>query len=865
MTEAVTAEAGWAIWSKQPGTRDDYSVLACSDTFPKTAFAKIISRFTPGTPDTRAGQGAGALPWVTLSWVGTDDALRLGLAITDLGDQPQVDGVGRPISRTRYFCVPYDQVKGTALSYTALYRAVDQVTRFPDGGQPLSLAIPLVTTADVLASVIEDSKIDERVIGATAALLLDGNVSVVQADGSTVAERLAFLDAVSGLLPYGYRTKFTGGTWADSGVRHRLRLTFAARPKDDAATVSWRQGGDVPQGDSAGRRYFEEFRLLTQDGIAGVPFSAIRVAEIMAGKADPQKFEQPEFALSALREIGLPRRVRRSIQDGKPVDLAELRLVFATGRLADLDPPRTDLLTELGKSGAAQDWPLIAANVREADGDRGALARTLGYFGTRMLWSGRPDEDIVRQCQELAASHGLGDNMLANLVRMPPSAAPGAGRDTGIRIVAELVDAALFGPGGGREHPYTREQLAANPVVAAEVMAALTPAGRAADLLGMVALPGPLARVFEFALRNKRGKVPADDFAELSLLGDDCVRTVLRAGFATDRLDSLLPGFTAWLATRGPVTRDDREVWQQALAGLARTAQQRAYVDTALLSVGAAPTGLPPAVGRADYPEYARDLVSIWKQLAAHELFPREACVRAFARYLDGQPWTASRAQAQAIAELADRIGVYDQGNVLAGALASGYEATSAAKGWDFAQRLLEWVRKNDPDAVRNGVLLAIEGLRPGATSAQMAELCLRAATRNVKPDTAIAALAKSGAVDSPSVAANLLMDLRVTFEGSDVDVRLADDWQDRLSYAIGQGGFSQRADFAREVRDTVSRYTLAEMWGQFRLLSQLTASIRDGQYELTDDERAGYNQLVEDVDGYVRKSGKRQSLWRSR
>jgi hypothetical protein len=867
MTEPVTAEVGWAIWSKQAGTRDDYSVLACSDTFPKTGFAKIISRFTPGTPDTRAGQGAGALPWVTLSWVGTDDALRLGLAITDLGDH-QVDGVGRPISRTRYFCVPYDQVKGEALSYTALYHAVDQVTSFPDDGQPLSLAIPRLTAADVLASVIEDSKIDERVIAAAAALLLDGNVSVVQADGSTVEERRAFLDAVTSLLPYGYRTKFTGGTWADSGVRHRLRLAFAVRPKDDAAGVSWRQGGEAPPGDGVGRRYFDEFRLLTDDGIAGQPFSAIRVAEIMAKETDPQKFEQPEPALTVLRDIGLPQRVRRSIRNEAPVEPADLRRVFATGRLAELDPPRTDLLTELGKVGTTQDWPLIVSNLHEADADRGALARTLGYFGTRMLWSSRPEEDAVRQCQQLAASHGLGDNMLANLVRMPASAAPGAGRDTSIRIVADLVNEAIFGTGGAREYQFTREQLAANPVVGAEVMAALAPAGRAADLLGLLtpALPAPMTRVFEFALRSKRGKVPADDIAELSLLGDDCIRAALRAAFATGQLDSLLPPFTGWLATRGPAAKDDRGVWQQALAGLARGAQQRACLDIALLSIGAAPAALPPPVGHPDYPDYAQHFARTWKQLAAYERFPCETCVHALARYLDGQPWTASRQQAQAVAELADRIEGYDQGNVLIGTLASGYEATPAAKGWDFAQRLLEWMRKHDPDAVRNGVLVTMAGLLPGTAPDKMAELCLRAARRKVKPEAAIAALARSGAVDSPAVAANLLMDLRMVFDGAEMDVRLTDDWQGKLVNVIVAGGFSgQRADFSREVRELVSRFTLAEMWAHFQLLSTLTMSSRDGQYELVDDEREGLARLAEEIDGFVRKSVRRQSLWRSR
>src|SRR5215470_9835718 len=195
MAGQVSAEAGWAIWSKHPGTRDDYSVVACSDTFSKTDFAKIISRYTAGTPDTRVIQGPAKLPWVTVSWVGVDDALRLGLAITDLTDK--VDGVGRPITSTRYFCVPYDQVKSDAVSYKALYTAVNDVTRFPDDGQPVPLTIPWPTTADMLASVLHDDRIDERVVETAAALLLNGPVSVVQAESSSAEQRLAFIDAVA--------------------------------------------------------------------------------------------------------------------------------------------------------------------------------------------------------------------------------------------------------------------------------------------------------------------------------------------------------------------------------------------------------------------------------------------------------------------------------------------------------------------------------------------------------------------------------------------------------------------------------------------------------------------------------------------
>jgi hypothetical protein len=863
MADQVVAEAGWAVWSKHPGTREDYSVLACSDTFSKADFAKIISRYTAGTPDTRLAGGPGVLPWVTVSWVGVDDALRLGLAITDQADL--VDGVGRPITRTHYFCVPYDQLERDAVSYSALYRAARQVTSFPEGGRPVPLTIPRLTAADMLASVLDDNKIDERVVGTAAALLLDGPVSVIQAEGSTVTDRLAFIDAVASLMPYGFRAKLTAGTWADSGVRHRLRLAFAARPKDDAATVSWRHGGEVPAGEGAGRRYFDHFRQLTAGGDADQVFSALAVADIMAKRTGPQRFEQPDAAAETLREIDLPGRVRRAIRDKVPVDLTELRRVFELGRLAELDPPRADLLTELSKTGEARDWPLAVGNLGELDGDEHALALVLAYFGTRMLWNGRPAEDVVRECFKIATERGLADNTLANLVETMP--VPTAGHDAGIRIAVDLVRGTVL-DGDRSAYLYTARHLAANPVAAAEITAALAAAGSAADLLGWLApgLPDPLVRVFEFALRNKRGKPAEGDFAALGRLGDDCVRAALRAAFTTERLDSLLPGFTAWLAGRGPAGKDGRRYWQEALAGLSRSAQQRAYLDTALLSIGAAPTALPPPASHPDQPEYVDQLVSVWKQLAAaSDRFSREDCVLALARYLDGQPWTASKQQAFGVAELYRRIAAYDREHALIGTLASGFDATPAARNWEFAQQLLEWVRKHDPDAVRNGLLVTFESLPAGIGSEKATELCLRAAGQNIKPEAALSALARSGALDSPAAVAYLLMDLRADFDKAEVDPRATAEWLRALVDAVAQGEFSsQRADFTREVRDLVSRYTRDEMWQQFLLLSALTKSLKDGQYDLPDEERASLTDLAEAIDGFLRKAAKRSPLWKS-
>jgi hypothetical protein len=400
-------------------------------------------------------------------------------------------------------------------------------------------------------------------------------------------------------------------------------------------------------------------------------------------------------------------------------------------------------------------------------------------------------------------------------------------------------------------------------------MTALVPSGHVVGLLSWLtpSLPEPLVRVFEFALRGKRGKATEDDFAELSQLGDDCIRAALRAASGTGRLDSVLPGFTGWLCTRRLSGADDRRYWQQALAGLSLSdAAQRAYLDTALLSVGAPPVALPPPVGHRDHPDYANQLVGVWKQLAAaSDRFSRENCVLALARYLDGQPWTATRQQALAVVELCDRIGRHDRGNVLVGTLASGLDATPAAKGWDFAQQLLEWVRKNDPDAVRNGTLVTLEGLPSGTSPYKIAELCLRAAARNIKPEAAFSSLARSGAMDSAVVVANLLVDLHTEFDRAGVDPKLTADWQRRLVGAIAQGEFSRpRADFAREVRDLVSRYTRDEMWSHFEVLSTLTKSVRDGQYDLADDERDNLAALGEAIDGFLRKSAKRPSLLRS-
>ena len=93
MTDPVLAQAQWAVWSKFPGTRDDYAVLAASSgLFSRSEFDRLVRVFTPGNPITEPGT-AGSLPWVILSRVGVSGELYLAVSVQEA--TPGKDGIGR--------------------------------------------------------------------------------------------------------------------------------------------------------------------------------------------------------------------------------------------------------------------------------------------------------------------------------------------------------------------------------------------------------------------------------------------------------------------------------------------------------------------------------------------------------------------------------------------------------------------------------------------------------------------------------------------------------------------------------------------------------------------------------------------------
>ena len=832
MADEPRVRVGWALWGKEAGTRTDYAVLACSrEPFSRPDFGKIINRFAAGTPETRSS-GAWELPLITVSWVGVEPSLHIGISVTDsIG---QVDALGRPITQTSYYCVPYREVSEARISYSALYDAVRKIQLAPEDGDLIPLTVPATGVGEA-AQRVED--LGERVVGAAAAALLRGPVSIVDAEETTLEQRLGFIDAVASLLPYGYRAKLTAATWSDSGTRHRLRLAFASRVKDDAAAVSWRYPGEVPGSGTVAHAYYEHLRQL-RSGTAehGKKFDLATVVGFLDANTEPRKFEQSQDALTILREIDLPDRVLRAYRDGVQLDPAEVRQAARVSLSEQVSPGDCqDLLAALGMVGSAGDWPAIGQRLDQVT-DLGALCRILSLFGRRVLWTAQPDPKVIRGVLEAARTRGLDDDFLADLVVPPKQATL-----LGVRCAAGLLADALSPDGSDAgTYPVTRDILARSPAAVAAYLAALAGSGdAAARLLTWLSplLPAGFAEQLAIALGSKRGRITDQGMAELARREPGCVSALLAIGSATGRLDQLLPGFTLWAASSGELDPPERRYLSARLGDLVTTTPaQQAWLDLGLLSMGAPPATLPPPAHQPDSEPYISNLTSNWKRLERQSpMFSPERCVQAWANYLSRQEWASRKAQAAAVADLAGRLLAYDRQNLLAGEVGSRLAAIPAAKHWDFAQDWLARVRKNNPDAVRDGLLATLETLPPGSGAGQLAELCVRARQERLSPDEVCRKLARSGAVDSARLAVDTVLALQQGLRQSGVEDKTIDEWLDVFAGRLVQGTFGDRV--AQEFRALMSFTLRREVGWNMRLLNGLMEAGRERQNEITDEE----------------------------
>jgi hypothetical protein len=833
MRNLVTVQAGWAIWSKRPGTRDDYSVLAASTGPLSTAeFGSVLAHFAPGNPPAEAGTPS-SLPWVTFNRVGVAEQTYVGASLQLPTEH--VDGAGRPVSRTSYLCVPYEDFARRPVSYRALYEALKALptAELPsaDGG-PVPLTLSPLDPAELARDILD---FGADMVAVTAAMLLSGPVTVTGPDFPAPETRVRFLDAVAALLPYGYRASFTAASWSDTGAGARFRIVFANRARDEASRLTWRMTARVPEGPA--RRYLDYLKRVT--GRSAVDAGELaRLIGHLAADIAPGKFERPAQALASLGEFFQAVLVVEDADAGT-VNLAEIRRLFANGRDRELPAGRRrELFGYLIAAGDEQDWRLISERFSSvSDSEPRALVESMARAGRTLIWT-RGTRGLMSRYLRLAGQYGLADELLAQVISGPaPPASPDDGLEAAGALLAEFVIVDAAGPAA---YHRTQQALAKKPGAGAALLAHLCDSepgtaklGAAVEWLEPV-LDGVLPS-FNAVLGDHLGSTIEPVSAEIidalnRSAGQSSVRLLLNAASRRGRLGLVLPGLARWLAREATRQgRANREYWGAVAMQLRPVrAAEGAWLDLALLSVGDNPRSL--FTGRFGHQEFARALASAWGELVDSQdgsaeagQAVDEALVSALVDSLGRHPWRETETDTAIVSELVT--------------LLCGNDARPRLKGAVL-----------DP-------LQALSQLSSRATSDQVAEICARAYTNRLRAEQIGEALAKSGAIRSGEQAADVLDRLHRELPAGDRETSY--QWEGALAKRFADGTFGEQtaADFAR----CLVRRARTEIAYQVRLVGIAAGGEGTPLSVLTDADADSLDRAEKDLNDVLKRARKRQ------
>lgn len=803
MGRPVSVSVGWALWGKHPGAVREYSVIASSgEPLSEAEFTSVLTHFMPGTPsaepDAPRVQPAepdppGSLPWVTISRVGVAERVYLGVSIQD--STGTLDGLGRPITGASYFCIAFDQLRDALFSYVDLYRQLAEVRLPYDGGGPIQLDVATLDPGEVAQAV---DGFGEATVEAAAAMLLSGPVSVVGSEGTALYGRLRFLDAVAALLPYGYRTAYTAATWSDSG-KHPIRLAFAARPRQDAGIIRWRSGPMAAPG-GAGEDYLRllqqiRARLPEHDHLVGL-IKFMEKDKVTCG------FDQPQRAIAAVRDFGLPYIMLNAVREGT-AEAGDLQAVFARGRAEDLTADeRRELLAGLIATAHRDrtNWQVIDDWWdRIVGGEPRVMLPALERAGRRLLWTAAPDRLACQDLLGCAARHGMLDDLLAQLIAARGTEPPPAGS---LQTAAQLTADAIGRPGIAHLR-LTGQALVRDPLVVCELITHLAGARQGLEpVLTWLrpALGGVLAPFAALAGRAP-GEINQHDIGQLADRDPQYVSALLNSAHDLDRLVLVLPGFTSWLGNgalgRGGPGPGQSQYWRVRLDALnPRDPAACAWLDLALLISGNKPRWLLELRTQGSLRLYNETVVRGWETLQRRlGSAADERLTNGLADYLGQANWPAASATAVIVTSLVRQLTIGGQRRRLNDTVADRLRHTPEAARWSFAA---EWLpqgkekrrgaprderqdgardepqagpgdqRRNGPAERRaetreyplpadlselpaggNAILTALAGLRGDAAADQVGGLLADACRNSVNIDEAGRALRDSSAINS--------------------------------------------------------------------------------------------------------------------
>ena len=297
--------AQWAWISKDPDAGIGYSVLATSDC--DTDFGPFIGRYVSGSPSSTARPDApDAPPWVTFGPVATErNEILISVSVRDPWQER--DHAGRPIWPQRLFIIPFADLAAADASYQTVWEVAREAAVPATDRMPLHLGVKRQPLGE-LTQTIKRHGFEQ--LAQLAAAVLEGHVAVAEAAALQREERLAVLDAVAALLPYGLRADLSVSSSVDNTATHGIRLVFAHFGNSSQQLLSLRDPRPSLRNDIA-RRYLETLREKKRrvglEAVLGHLWFAKR----------PHLFDDPRNALAVLDDLDFYGSVGRAFRDGR--------------------------------------------------------------------------------------------------------------------------------------------------------------------------------------------------------------------------------------------------------------------------------------------------------------------------------------------------------------------------------------------------------------------------------------------------------------------------------------------------------------------------------------------------------------------
>jgi hypothetical protein len=313
--------ADWAWISKDPQAGIGYSVLATSRG--DTDFGPFIGRYVPGTPSSTVPSDApDAPPWITFGPAVVQSAEAL-MTVTVREPWRERDHAGRPVWPQKLLVMRFAELAEAGASYQTISDVAFR-TKIP---APERATLRLEIAEQPLDELIRTIKVyGFEQLAALAAALLEGPVVVAGAGYLDRGERLAVLDAVVALLPYGFRARLSVSSVVDNTSKHDIRLTFADFAHDGQRLIPL----DTPAGPRTelGQRYLD--MLGKKESAPGLD---VLIKYLWNAKA-PCSFTEPGKAVAVVLDLDFYGAFRREASHG-PIPLIMLRKFLADPAAAE--------------------------------------------------------------------------------------------------------------------------------------------------------------------------------------------------------------------------------------------------------------------------------------------------------------------------------------------------------------------------------------------------------------------------------------------------------------------------------------------------------------------------------------------------